>query len=442
MITLSRKWYPMAEVTQAPAPAVPLRRNLAFQTLWIGQTAASLGVSVADVAYPLAILAITGSPARAGLFGAVQAAGGLLAGLPAGSLADRHDPRAIVIIAEACRAMVTVAVVTALVTGEASLPLLLAAAAVLGVGASVSGSARLLLVRSVVPPDQLTRALTQDEVRQSGAALIGPAAGGALYAVRALSHAVPFLFTAGCFVMAVLTAAVIKLIPGPAADRATGPQRRPGSPEPAGEGSDRGMTAGLRVIWRQPALRLAMLLIMAANTMGAGMDLVVIVILHHQKVPSAQIGLALGLGAVGGLAGAPLVKMLHRLPPGVLLLSVCTLWVPLFALIAVPLGPWWVAFLLFAAMLCLPAIRVTIDILVIRRAPAQVRGRVVAALMTLISLGVPVGMAGCGLLLQYLRAQAAMLVLAAVLLAAVGYCSARPELWQARWPDDGPRGAG
>jgi predicted MFS family arabinose efflux permease len=429
----------MAEVTHAPAPAIPLRRNLRFQTLWIGQTAASLGVSVADVAYPLAILAITGSPARAGLFGAVQAAGGLLAGLPAGSLADRHDPRAIVIIAEACRAAVTAAVVAALVTGAASLPLLLAAAAMLGIGGSVSGSARLLLVRSVVPPDQLTRALTQDEVRQSGAALAGPALGGALYAVRALSHAVPFLFTSGCFVMALLTAAVMKLIPGPAASAATEPERRPGPPESAGEDGGRGMTAGLRVIWRQPALRLAMLLIMAVNTIGAGMDLVVIVILHHQNVPSAQIGLALGLGAVGGLAGAPLVRVLHRLHPGVLLLSVCTLWIPLFALIAVPLGPWWVAFLLFTAMLCLPAIRVAIDILVIRRAPAPVRGRVIAALMILISLGVPVGIAGCGLLLQYLQAQAAMLILAAILLAAVGYCSARPDLWQARWPDDDRR---
>ena len=50
-------------------------------------------------------------------------------------------------------------------------------------------------------------------------------------------------------------------------------------------------------------------------------------------------------------------------------------------------------------------------------------------------LGVPVGLAGCGLLLQYLPAQVAMLTLAAILAAGVGYCAARPGLWQARWPD-------
>lgn len=55
------------------ARPLPLRRNLQFQTLWIGTTASTLGVSVADIAFPLAILAMTRSPALAGLFAAMQA---------------------------------------------------------------------------------------------------------------------------------------------------------------------------------------------------------------------------------------------------------------------------------------------------------------------------------------------------------------------------------
>jgi predicted MFS family arabinose efflux permease len=125
---------------------------------------------------------------------------------------------------------------------------------------------------------------------------------------------------------------------------------------------------------------------------------------------------------------------LHRLQPGVLLLAVCALDGVILVLLAVPAGPWWVASLLFAAMLGVPAIRVLIDILVIRQAPPDQRGRVVAALMTLIGLGMPAGVAGCGLLLQYLPAQAAMLTLAAAELLAVAYCATRRELWQARWP--------
>jgi hypothetical protein len=129
------------------------------------------------------------------------------------------------------------------------------------------------------------------------------------------------------------------------------------------------------------------MLIMGVNTIGAGLELVVIVILRHQAVRPGLIGLALGAGAAGGLAGAPLVRILHRLRPGVLLLAVCALDGVVLALLAVPAGPWWVAGLLFTAMLGVPAIRVLIDILVIRQAPPGQRGRVVAALMTLIGLG-------------------------------------------------------
>jgi predicted MFS family arabinose efflux permease len=126
----------------------------------------------------------------------------------------------------------------------------------------------------------------------------------------------------------------------------------------------------------------------------------------------------------------------------VLLLAVCALDGVVLALLAVPAGPWWVAALLFTAMLGVPAIRVLIDILVIRQAPPGQRGRVVAALMTLIGLGMPAGVAGCGFLLQYLPAQAAMLTLAAAQLLAVAGCSTRRELRQARWPGVTASGAG
>jgi hypothetical protein len=303
--------------------------------------------------------------------------------------------------------------------------LLFAAAALLGAGQVIKGAAGMLLMRSVVPPAQLTRALTQDEVRMNGAALAGPALGGALYAIRALAHAIPFLFTAASFLVALVTAALMKRPTGQ--PRSTAAESRPA----AGPGS---MLAGVRTLWGQPALRTATLLIMFVNTIGAGLELVIIVILRHQAVPSSVIGLALGIGAAGGLAGAPLVRILHRLRPGMLLVAVCVLDAVILALLAVPFGPWWVGGLLFTATLGIPAIRVLVDILVIRQAPPERRGRVVAALMTLLGLGVPAGLAGCGLLLQYLPAQTAILTMAAAEAVGVAYCSTRRELWQARWP--------
>jgi MFS family permease len=418
MVTLAT-----AERTMAP----PLRRNLRFQMLWVGMTTSSLGVSVADIAYPLAILAITGSPARAGLFAAVQLIGSLFAGLPAGSLADRHSPRTILIVAETGRAGVTALVVVALIGGWLSLGLLLLAAALLGAGASAGNTARMLLLRSVVPNEQMNSALAQDQVRTNGAQLAGPALGGSLYSIRALAHAVPFLFTAGSFVASVITAVVVRPTPssGPAHDK-------PPADAKPGNG---GMLTGLRTLWAHPLMRPAILLVSLVNTVLAGLDLVIIVLLRHQGVSSTQIGLALGIGAAGGIAGIALVKVLHRLRPGMVLLIPCLTFAPAILLLAVPFGPWWVAAIVFVAMISVPAALVTLDIVVIRQAPAEQRGRVVAAGMTVMNLGAPAGMIGCGLLLQYLSAQTAMLILAGILIAGLSYCATRRALWQAPWPD-------
>jgi MFS family permease len=416
---------------------VPLWRNLQFQTLWLSQAASSLGSGVADVAYPLAILALTGSPALAGLFAAVQTAGMVVGALPGGQLADRRDRRTIVVMAESLRALITTVVAIGLVMDWLSVPVLIAAAAMLGAGQAVSGAARMPLVRSVVPTSQLTSALTQDEVRQNGAALAGPPLAGALYGIRALAHAAPFLFTAASFVLSALGAVAMKLLPPGLDHGPTSAEQPVAAPAEAGDAEPRrdgGMLAGLRVLWANPVLRAAMVLIMLANAVGVGLDLVVIVILRDQHVPSAQIGLVLAAAAVGGLAGAPLVKPLHRIRPGVLLLGVCLIEVPMVAGLALPLGPWWVAALLFVPSLGVPALRVLLDVLIFRQTPDEQRGRAVAAVMTMMAIGMPAGLAGTGALLQWLPAQTALLTLASVLAVSLLYCGAKRELWRARWP--------
>lgn len=405
---------------------VPLRRNLRFQTFWAGSVSATLGQAVGDVAYPLAIVTMTGSPGKAALFSAVQVAGLLVAGLPVGSLAERYDSQRLVLAAGAIRMAVACAVAIALIGGWLTLPLLIGAAVLLGAGESLGGAANILLLRSIVPGEQLTLALTQDEVRINGASLAGPALAGALYG---LQHVAPFAFTAAAFFLALTATALLPARSARPAPRAESESASESAP------ADGGMLAGLRELWAQPVLRAVVLLIMGVNTIGAGLDLVVIVILRHQAVPAYAIGLALGIGAAGGLIGAPLVKLLHRLPPGVLLLTVCAMEVPVLAFLAVPLGPWWAAGVLFTGMLGVPALRVLCDLLIIRQAPPQRRGRVVAAVMTLIALGMPVGIAGCGLLLQYLPAQAAMLTLAAAMAVATAYGLSRPEVRHARWPE-------
>ncbi|HXS67165.1 MAG TPA: MFS transporter [Streptosporangiaceae bacterium] len=411
----------------------PLRRNKAFQTLWAGSAFSTLGIAVADVAYPLAILGVTRSPADAGLFAAMQTVGQILSGLPAGQLADRRSPRLLLIAAESGRALVTGVVAVALIMGWLTLPLLLIAAVLIGAGQPLASAARMLMIRTAVPQEQLTRAMTQDEVRINGAELAGPPIGGALYGLNALAHAVPFLFTIGSFLLSLFAAFLTKVEPDRTAVDSDG-EEKPADQDKKKAGND-GMLAGIKSIWASPILRVTTLLLATVNSLGAGFGLIAVVILRAQAVPSAQIGIALGTSAVGGLAGAALVRPLHRLRPGALMIAVCGLLVPLLALVALPYGPWWMAGLLFIAMLGIPSIRVLVDVLILRQAPPAERGRVVAALMTLLTLGMPAGLAATGLLMQYLSAQTTVLILAALLGVGVLLCAIRPEVWRARWPE-------
>jgi uncharacterized membrane protein len=63
---------------------VPLRRNRDFQLLWSGQAVSLLGSQTSKIAYPLLILAMTGSPAKAGIAGLAAMLGYLLFPLLAG----------------------------------------------------------------------------------------------------------------------------------------------------------------------------------------------------------------------------------------------------------------------------------------------------------------------------------------------------------------------
>ena len=71
MIVLEQPTIQATEVA-APAPVLSLYRIRDYWLLWLGQTVSSVGTQVSGLALPLLILAITHSPARAGLLAAVR----------------------------------------------------------------------------------------------------------------------------------------------------------------------------------------------------------------------------------------------------------------------------------------------------------------------------------------------------------------------------------
>ncbi|MFD0402021.1 MFS transporter [Kitasatospora sp. NPDC127121] len=420
---------------EAATPPVPLRRNLRFQALWAGQAAATLGMRIGDTAFPLLVLALTGSSTAAGAFGAVQMVTTLLLGVHGGVVADRLDRRRVLIASDAARLLVTATVPVAMAFDRLALAHLLLVAAAVGATIAYSGPIRLLALRSVVAPEQLPQALAQDEARMTGAALAGPPLAGFLYG---LGSAVPFLGTALASLLALVAALVVRFPGRPAPAQPSGeataqPNREPGGAEPAPESG--GALAGFRLLAASPLLRSALAVLLVVNLAGTALMLPVMVLLRDGGTGSAGIGLALAGEAVGALAGTVLVSRLHRLAgPGVLLLLVAWTAVPVTLAPLLPGGVVTVFAALFVVGIGVPALRVMLDLLVFRQVPDELRGRVIAATMTLLTAGMPAGTLGSGLLLDHLSPAVALTAISVLLAAALLPATVSRTLRRAAWP--------
>jgi MFS family permease len=403
---------------RAAAPsAVPLRRNRRFQALWIGGAGTEMSFNINSVAVPLLVLGISGSPVAAGTYAFIDGAATFLAGIPAGAVLDRYNRRTLLISAELVRAVAFGTVAALLAADALTLPMLFVVAAITGALRPLSSGARMLAMRSVVAPSQLTTALTQEEVRTHVAAMSGPLAGGFLFAA---SRVLAMGGVAAGYVISALCALAMPR------DRANA-EAAPGQPHG-------GVMSGLVLLLRTPVLRAAIMAIGLLNLGGAALELVVIVLVRDHGGSATDVGLVFAITAVGGLAGAALVRPLHRLRPGWLLVVLCA-WIGLVTTgLVLPLGPWWYGVLMALMVLPLPAAMVLVDLLIFRQVDDARRGRTITATITLLAVGPALGPLAAGILLQTVGPARSVLVLSAVFLMAAAYVLSKRALREARWP--------
>jgi predicted MFS family arabinose efflux permease len=294
----------------------------------------------------------------------------------------------------------------------------------------------MLMVRAVVPPEQLTQALTQDEVRTAAAGLGGPPLGGVLLAA---SRGLPFVFTTVTFVISFITAMIVRVPGGAAARSSEAATAAAAAGDPTDEGTEDkprdSMFAGIRALWHDRTMRAALAMFSLVNVGGSALFLAVVVVLQRQGASSGMIGVAVAGEAVGTLLGAGLVGRLHRkVAPGWLLLGVGVTFALFVPLLAIRLGPWWVFGILTLGVLGVPSLRVLIDVLILRRVPDEQRGRTITALMTVLTIGIPFGTLAGGLSLQYAGPTATILAIGVLNALAVAVAASDRRLRDAKWP--------
>lgn len=285
-----------ASVSPEPAAGVD---TPAFRRLWWSWTFSLFGDGVRAMALPLYVAYETRSALAASAITAAEVLPWLLFALPAGALVDRMQPRNVIAVAHTVRAVLTAALVLALVVDAADVALLCAFAFLLTVGETFAYPATQTVMVELAGRDQLDRANSQFyTVHTVGFTLAGPLAAGALVA---LGPALAFAVDGLTFVLA--AALVVTL---PAVTRhatATGPRPRLRTD----------VLEGVTVLWRVVGLRILVLMVVTGTIAVSALNtLTSLYALEVLGMATQYVPALLVVGALGILLGTRIVPAAAR----------------------------------------------------------------------------------------------------------------------------------
>ncbi|AJW79375.1 MFS transporter [Clavibacter michiganensis] len=279
-----------------------MRSPSPFGALWGANALSNLADGLVFVTMPLVAAGLTDDPRGVAGLATTYALVRLLVALPAGVYVDRLDRRTLIVVANALRGVAVLGLAVAIQSGVASLAVLYAVMAVVGVLESAADGAAVAVLPSIVPGDRLDRA----NARITGTQLVadefvGPPLGGILFALAA---AVPVYATGGLWVAA---GAVALALPRRARDV---PLASPATDAPpsvfreAAEGVR--WLAGHRVVG-------SLALLGGLASVGYMLPFSVLVLFAGERLglDAVGYGVLLAASALGGLAGSAIAAPLR-----------------------------------------------------------------------------------------------------------------------------------
>jgi MFS family permease len=343
-----------------------LRTNRDFSLLWIGQTLSTLGGRASSIAFPLLVLATTGSPSKTGLVALVANAPFVLLQLPAGAYVDRWNRRAVMLWADAGRALVIGSLAVALVLDRLTFAHILVVAAVEGSLFVAFRLAEAAALKQVVPdPAQLSDAIALNQARVYGTSLAGEPLGGFLFGLRPV---LPFVADALSYVASLATILAIRTpLPAPAR---TAPRH-----------IGREILEGLAVAWSNRFLRTTTLLTMGSDFVINGLFLIVIVIATAGGASPTEVGIMLAIGSAGGVFGSLTAPLLRRRIRSLRIVIAGVVWagVPAIALVASTADPFLLGALLGVTLSLWPLYNAVVVSRWMTQIPDRLMGRVQSA---------------------------------------------------------------
>ena len=205
-------------------------RHAPFRFLLAGRTINSLGNAIAPVALAFAVLDLTGSPSDLGLVVGVRMTVNVLFLLFGGALADRMPKHHLMVGSNIAAAVTQGAVAALVLSGTATIPLLIGLAGVNGMVSALAMPASSSILPQLIPAElrQQSNALTR--LSFNGAYIVGAPLGGLI--VAGVGAGWGIAVDAVAFLLSAVAFALLRLPPAPAPNRAV---PAPGSAVPAAD---------------------------------------------------------------------------------------------------------------------------------------------------------------------------------------------------------------
>lgn len=270
------------------AKLAPLWRNRDYMLLWGGQVVSVIGTGATQIVYPLLILALTNSPAAAGIAAALGSIPYILFSLPAGALVDRLDRKRVMIYCDIGRAVVLATVPIGLAFNALTIWQIYVCAVLEGSLFVFFNLAEVAALSRVVEKQQLPQAVAQNDVAFSIANIIAPSVGTVLFQ---LGKAIPFAFDVVSYLASVVSLFFIR--------REFQTERKQTELHILRE-----IREGMSWLWHQPLIRYMAFCTGGLNFVNAPTTLIIIVLAKNLGANDAEIGLIFSLSAVGAIVGS------------------------------------------------------------------------------------------------------------------------------------------
>lgn len=265
--------------------------------MWSAQAVSAIGSRITRTALPIAAILVAGAGAiDLGLLTVALTLPGAVLAWIGGGWIDRHSRRPLMIGADLVRAAMLLSIPAAALYDAVTLPLLYTVAGVTGIATVAYQLADHVFVTDLVGRNRVLDANGKREAADAVAEISGPAVGGAL--VAWLTAPLAIALDAASFVVSALLLARIG-------------KRETIAPQRTSASFTADVRTGIGVVWRNAAIRA---LFLATATLAFCMSfmasLYTLYCLSELHLTPTQLGITIGCGGAGALAGAALAAPL------------------------------------------------------------------------------------------------------------------------------------